>query len=55
MVNKVLGFLDFGKKRNGKPTKFSTSNWKVEVRKGRRFAVATAPSGVKAFRILGKA
>ncbi len=52
---KMLQFLDFGKRRNGKPTKFSTSNWKVVTKKGRRFAVATAPSGVKAFRILGKA
>ncbi len=54
MVNKVLEFLDFGKRRNGKPTRFKTSKWKPVIKGGRRFAVATAPSGSKAFRIIGK-
>jgi hypothetical protein len=34
---------------------FTTSTYKVVVKKGRRFAVATAPSGVVSYRIMGKA
>ena len=35
--------------------KFKTSNYKIEVKNGRRFAMAVSPSGTKAARILGKA
>ena len=35
--------------------KFKSSKYEIEERKGRRFAVADAPSGIKAWRILGKA
>jgi hypothetical protein len=31
---------------------FLTSNYKVEVKKGRKFAVAKAPSGVESWRII---
>lgn len=34
--------------------KFMSSNYKIKTRKGRRFAVAKAPSGIMAWRILGK-
>lgn len=59
MVKKVLEFLDFGRRRNGKPVKFKTSIWRVVVKGGRRFAVARAPSStpkklIEAFRIIGK-
>ncbi|MDP7116639.1 MAG: hypothetical protein QF632_00515 [Candidatus Woesearchaeota archaeon] len=36
-------------------TKFMASEWRVVVKKGRKFAVAKAPSGIEAYRILGKA
>ena len=36
-------------------TKFKSKDWKVVVKKGRRFAVAKAPTGIDAYRILGKA
>ena len=35
--------------------KFTSKEYRVEVRNGRRFAVAKAPSGIEAWRILGKA
>lgn len=35
--------------------KFMSDKYKIVVRKGRRFAVASAPSGIKAWRILGMA
>ena len=35
--------------------KFNSSNYKIVVKKGRRFAVAKAPSGIDAYRIMGKA
>ena len=44
-----LSFFDLKKR-----VKFSTSNYKIVVRKGRRFAVADAPSGIKSWRIMGK-
>lgn len=34
---------------------FMTNKYKVVVKKGRKFAVATAPSGVPSYRIMGKA
>jgi len=34
--------------------KFSTDKYEVVTKSGRRFAVAEAPSGAKAFRIVGK-
>lgn len=36
-------------------TKFKSSEYRIEVRKGRRFAVSKAPSGIEAWRIIGKA
>ena len=46
---KKLKFYDLrGKKA------FTTSKYSERVKKGRRFAVATAPSGATAWRILGK-
>ena len=33
----------------------STTKYKVVVKKGRRFAIADAPSGIKAWRIMGMA
>ena len=44
-----LKFYDLRGKKS-----FSTSAYKTQVRKGRRFAVAKAPSGSPAWRILGK-
>jgi len=44
-----LNFYDLKGKK-----KFSTNAYKVQTRKGRRFAVAKAPSGSQAWRILGK-
>jgi|TARA_B100002003_G_C14133279_1_gene545022 hypothetical protein len=35
--------------------KFLAKEWKIVVKKGRKFAVAKAPSGIEAYRILGKA
>ncbi|MEM5812731.1 MAG: hypothetical protein QXN71_03050 [Candidatus Aenigmatarchaeota archaeon] len=35
--------------------KFKSKNWKIITKKGRKFAVAKAPSGIDAYRILGKA
>lgn len=35
--------------------KFNSSEYRIEVRNGRRFAVSKAPSGIEAWRILGKA
>ena len=34
---------------------FTSSNYQIVVKKGRKFAVAKAPSGVDAYRIMGKA
>jgi len=45
-----LNFYDVKGKK-----KFKSSSYKVVTKKGRRFAVAKAPSGVDAWRILGKA
>lgn len=35
--------------------KFSTNDYEIRTKNGRRFAVAKAPSGVEAWRILGNA
>jgi hypothetical protein len=35
--------------------KFNSSKYSIVVKSGRRFAVAKAPSGIDAYRILGKA
>ena len=35
--------------------KFKSNNYKIVQKKGRRFAVAKAPTGIDAYRILGKA
>ena len=45
-----LSFYDLKRRK-----KFKSSKYKIEIRKGRRFAVANAPSGIKSWRILGKA
>jgi len=45
----TLQFYDVKGKR-----KFKTDKYKITVKKGRRYAVADAPSGIKAWRILGK-
>jgi len=34
---------------------FTSNNYKTVTKSGRRFAVAKAPSGIEAWRILGKA
>lgn len=49
MVEK-LKFYDLKGKKS-----FMTDKYKVQIKKGRRFAVADAPSGIKAWRILGMA
>ena len=36
-------------------TKFKSKEYRIEERNGRRFAVAKAPSGIEAWRVLGKA
>lgn len=33
--------------------KFTSSEYRIEVKNNRRFAVAKAPSGIEAWRILG--
>ena len=45
-----LSFYDVKGKK-----KFTTDKYVTKVRKGRKFAVADAPSGIKAWRILGRA
>jgi len=48
---KELKFFDVKTKKS-----FRTTNWKVRVIKGRRFAVTKSPTGThEVFRILGKA
>lgn len=47
---KALSFFDLKKKK-----KFTTSKYKIVNKGKRRFAVATAPSGIASWRILGKA
>ena len=44
-----LKFFDLRTKKS-----FTPSSYKIVVKKGRRYAVATAPSGIKSYRILGK-
>jgi len=34
--------------------KFKTDKYKIVTKKGRRFAVATAPSGIQSYRIVSK-
>lgn len=46
----ALSFFDVKGKK-----KFTSSDYKIVTKKGRRFAVAKAPSGIDAYRILGKA
>ena len=45
-----LSFYDLKGKK-----KFKTSKYKFVEKKGRKFAVADAPSGIKSWRIIGKA
>lgn len=44
-----LSFYDMKSKK-----KFTTDKYKIIVKKGRRFAVAKAPSGVDSYRIVGR-
>jgi len=50
MKTTKLQFYDVKGKR-----KFTSSNYKIKVIKGRRFAISKAPSGIMAYRIMGKA
>jgi hypothetical protein len=50
MAQPELEFFDVKTKE-----KFKTSEYEIREIKGRKFAVAKAPSGVEAFRIIGKA
>jgi len=50
MVNEKLSFYDLKAKK-----KFTTSKYTTVTKKGRRFAIADAPSGIKSWRILGAA
>ena len=45
-----LSFYDVKGKK-----KFNSDKYEIKVKKGRKFAVADAPSGIKAWRILGRA
>jgi hypothetical protein len=45
-----LSFYDVKAKK-----KFNSDKYKVVNKKGRRFAVADAPSGIKSWRIMGRA
>ena len=45
-----LNFYDIKAKK-----KFSSSDWKTKTKSGRKFAIAKAPSGIDAYRIIGKA
>ena len=49
-LGEELGFYDVKGKK-----KFKSKQWKMVTKKGRRFAVAKAPTGIDAYRILGKA
>lgn len=46
----ALKFYDLKRKKS-----FKTASYKIVVKKGRRFAVAKAPSGIPSYRIMGKA
>lgn len=46
---KELKFLDVKTKKS-----FMSREWKEVTKKGRRFAVAQAPSGIEAWRTLGR-
>lgn len=50
ILPKELKFYDLKKKKS-----FVSSKYKFVVKKGLRFAVAMAPSGIESYRILGKA
>ena len=50
MVETTLSFYDVKAKK-----KFKTNKYKIVKKKGRRFAVAKAPSGIESWRILGMA
>ena len=45
-----LSFYDVKGKK-----KFKAKKYEIVTKKGRRFAIADAPSGIKAWRIMGKA
>ncbi len=47
---KTLKFYDLKSKKS-----FESSNYKIQTKKGRRFAVTKSPSGIDSYRILGKA
>lgn len=50
MPKAKLKFYDVKAKKS-----FMSSNYKMVTKKGRRFAVAKAPSGIMAYRIVGMA
>lgn len=50
MTKEKLSFYDLKAKK-----KFNSSDYKYVNKKGRRFAVTKAPSGVQSWRIVGKA
>lgn len=45
----ALKFYDLRGKKS-----FMTSNYKIVMKSGRKFAVATAPSGISSWHIMGK-
>jgi len=49
-MQETLGFYDMKGKK-----KFKSNKYKIVIRKKRKFAVCDAPSGCKAWRIMGKA
>lgn len=49
MTKQSIGFYDLRAKK-----KFTTTDYKLVTKSGRRFATTTAPSGCKAFVIVGK-
>jgi len=46
----TLSFYDVKGKK-----KFKSDKYKIVTKKGRRFAIAKAPTGIDSYRILGKA
>jgi hypothetical protein len=47
---KELSFYDLKSKK-----KFKSSNYKIVIKSGRKFAVAKSPSGTTSYRIIGMA
>ena len=47
---KTLKFYDLKKRKS-----FTTNKYKIVTKKGRKFAIAIAPSGAQSYRIVAKA